>query len=83
MANLRFMPFEDRKERTIVKISVYAPTEVRTFTEVHTHSREYYMTDHEWTLFKAQLDTAGVDYEVMNSNVIVITKITENKKKDK
>lgn len=82
MANLRFMPFEERKERTIVKTQVYAPTEIRAYTQVHTSSREYYMTDHEWTLFKAQLDTAGIDYEVMNSNVIVITKIHENKKKD-
>ena len=83
MAKLKFMPFEDRKERTIVKTHVYAPTEVRAYTEVHTSSREYYMTDHEWTLFKAQLDTAGVDYDVMNNSVIVITKIQENKKKDK
>lgn len=80
MANLRFMPFEERNERTIIKTSVYPPTEICTYTEVHTHSREYRMTDHEWTLFKAQLDCNGVEYEVMNSNVIVITKIHENKK---
>lgn len=83
MANIRFMPFEERKERTIVKVHVFAASDVRAYTQVHTNSREYYMTDHEWTLFKAQLDTAGIDYEVMNSSVIVITKITENNKKDK
>ena len=80
MKNPRFMLFEERKERTIVRVNVYAPTEARTYTQVHTSSRELCMTDHEWHLFKAQLDTNGVDYEVMNSNVIVITKITENKK---
>lgn len=83
MANIRFMPFEERKLRTIVKVSVFAASEVYTSTRVHTKSSEYYMTDHEWTLFTAQLDTAGIDYEVMNNSVIVITKIKENEKKDK
>ena len=79
MAN-KWMPFEVRQERTIVKVNVYV---IGGRVDVHNHSREYDMTDHEWTLFLAGLDAAGIEYERMNGNVIVITKIIGNEKKEK
>lgn len=79
MAN-KWMPFEAKQVRTILKVKVFIIGER---VDVHNHSREYSMTDHEWTLFLAGLDTAGIDYERMNENVIVITKIIGNEKKEK
>ena len=76
MAN-KWMPFEAKQVRTILKVKVYV---IDGRATVHNHSREYSMTDHEWTLFLAGLDTAGIDYERMNENVIVITKIKGNEK---
>ena len=77
MAN-KWMPFEAKQQRTILKVRVYL---IGDRVDVHNHSREYDMTDHEWTLFLAGLDAAGIDYERMNGCCIVITKIIGNEKK--
>ena len=76
MAKIKFMPFEEKRTRGVMKVTVHKNDDYR---DVSTRTRTYEMTDSEWSLFLAGLDTAGIDYERVNDTAIVIVKIKEEK----